>query len=116
MSTRRRLPRQPADWPGRYHFEDVPDVLDNSCCVVDISRMGAGVEIFGDSPIDPIGRRVSIDVEGPSNGSIWIHMEGLVRNASSGPVGGVRIGIEFVGLSEVELAILDALEQMQVAW
>jgi hypothetical protein len=116
MSTRRRLPRQPADWPGRYHFEDVPDLLENTCRVVDISRVGAGIEVLGDTPLDPIGRRLIVDVEGPSNGSIWIHMEGIVRNASIRPSGRVRIGMEFVGLSEVERAILDALEQMQVAW
>jgi hypothetical protein len=28
----------------------------------------------------------------------------------------VRMGVEFVGLSDIEQAILDSLEQMQVAW
>ena len=112
--TRRRLPRQPADWPGTYEFaENV--TAHGSCRVVDISRFGLGVELHSSTPVDPIGKRLVVDVRGPASGSVSIHMEGLVRNVSRGQ-GGVRVGVEFVGLSPVELAILDSLEQMQVGW
>ena len=57
-NSRRRLPRQLADWPGTYHFDDDPEVDDGACRVVDISRMGVGVEVFGNTPVDPIGHRV----------------------------------------------------------
>jgi len=118
MSTRRRLPRQPANWPGSYHFDDDVDVDvdEGSCCVVDVSRMGAGIEIYGDAPADPIGRRLTVDVRGPAGGSIGIRMAGDVRNVALSGTGGVRMGVEFVGLSDMEQAILDSLEQMQVAW
>jgi hypothetical protein len=116
MDTRRRLPRQPANWPGTYHFEGTPPTGQGPCCLIDISRMGAGVVLFGGVPADPIGRRLAVDVEGPCDGSIRIRIEGEVRHVTLGSSGGVRMGVEFVGLTQVEQAILDSLEQMQVTW
>ena len=54
--TRRRLPRHLADWPGTYHFDDHPEVGGGTCRVLDISRMGAGVVVFGNTPVDPLGQ------------------------------------------------------------
>jgi hypothetical protein len=116
MESRRRLPRQAADWPGRYRFEDDPTIDEGACRVIDISRMGAGVEVFGDTPNDPIGSRLVVDVSGPAGGSIALQMAGQVRNVALGSQGGFRVGMEFVGLSDLEQAILDSLERMQVAW
>jgi hypothetical protein len=42
-------------------------------------------------------------------------MEGQVRKVTLGSNGGVRVGVEFVGLTEMEQAILDSLEHTQVA-
>jgi hypothetical protein len=83
---------------------------------VDISRTGAGVFLLGDTPVDPIGHHLSVDVEGPAGGSIGIHFAGVVRNVALGRSESVRVGLEFVGLTPMELAILDSLEHMQVAW
>ena len=115
-TTRRRLPRQLADWPGTYHFDNDAEVATDTCRVMDISRMGVGVEVFGGTPIDPRGHRVTADIRGPAGGSIGLHMEGEVRNVGLGSSGGVRLGIEFVGLTDVEQSIVDSLEQMQIAW
>ena len=114
--TRRRLPRQLADWPGTYHFDNDAEVATDTCRVMDISRMGVGVEVYGDTPVDPIGHRLAADVRGPAGGSIGLHMEGRVRNVTLGSSGGVRLGIEFIGLTDIERAIVDSLEQMQIAW
>jgi hypothetical protein len=115
METRRRLPRQEADWPGKYHFAE-SDAADGICRVVDISRMGIGVELFGSRPPDLIGKRLVVDVQGPAGGSVRIAMEGFVRHVVPISNGGIRVGVEFTGLTEVERAILDSLEQMQVGW
>ena len=115
METRRRLPRQPADWPGKYHFGE-SDKADGICRVVDISRMGIGVELIGERPHDPIGRRLVVEVQGPAGGSIRIFMAGEVRHVESMPNDGIRVGLEFTDLSDMELSILDALEQMQIGW
>jgi hypothetical protein len=78
--------------------------------------MGAGVEVFGDAPLDPLGRQLIADVRGPAGASMGLHIEGKVRNVSLGSSGGVRLGVEFVGLTDIEQAIVDSLEQMQIAW
>jgi hypothetical protein len=104
------------DWQGTYTFVGDPAAREGRCSVVDISRMGTGVELFGDVPVDPIGKLLVVDVRGPAGGSIGIHIEGKVRNATTGSNGGARVGVEFVGLSDVEMSILDSLEQMQIAW
>jgi hypothetical protein len=39
-------------------------------------------------------------------GSTGLRMEGVVRNVDGGRAGGVRLGIEFAGLSEWELVAL----------
>jgi hypothetical protein len=114
--TRRRLPRQPADWRGTYYFVEDDSVDPGECRVVDISRMGTGVELFGNAPTEPIGHRLAVDVGGPAGGSIAMHMEGVVRNATRVASGGLRLGVEFVNLSATEVAMLDSLEQMQIAW
>jgi hypothetical protein len=112
---RRRLPRHSAGWPGCYVFND-PTVEVGTCRVIDISRMGAGIEVFGDTPLDPIGQYLSVDVACPTGGSVGIHLEGEVRNVALGETGGVRVGLEFIGISEADQAILTSLERMQVAW
>jgi hypothetical protein len=107
--------RQAADWPGRYRFEEDPDVGDGRCRLVDVSRVGAGVEVFGDTPINPIGHRVTVDVREPGDATIGVRLTGTVRNITLGHSGGVRIGVQFVEVSELGRAILDALEQVQIA-
>jgi hypothetical protein len=57
---------------------------------------------------DLVGRRISVRL--PVGGSIDMTLTGDVRNAKPGPDGIVRVGIEFLGLSEDELYIVDLLE------
>jgi hypothetical protein len=75
------------------------------CRIVDISEGGAGIEAFGDMPDDPLGSRVQVNVPCPG-GSTGLKMEGVVRNVDGGRSGGVRLGIEFAGLSDWELVAM----------
>jgi hypothetical protein len=43
-------------------------------------------------------------------------MAGDVRHVEPMPNEGIRVGIQFTDLSDLELSILDALEQMQIGW
>ena len=52
MALRRRVPRQTTGWSGTCSFGDEPNAHD--CRVLDISVIGAGIEVFGAVP-DPIG-------------------------------------------------------------
>jgi hypothetical protein len=78
--------------------------------------MGIGVELVGQRPRDAIGRHLVVEVQGPAGGSVRIAMEGTVRHIQPLANTGVRVGVEFTGLTDLELTILDTLEQMQIGW
>jgi hypothetical protein len=80
-------------------------MVTGDCRIVDISEGGAGIEAFGDMPDDPVGSRLQVNVPCPG-GSTGLKMEGVVRNVDSGRSGGVRLGIEFAGLSDWELVAM----------
>jgi hypothetical protein len=110
---RRRLPRQGADWPGRYTLDGETW---GACEVLDISILGAGVELFEPPDGELMGRQITVEVETPAGASITLRMTGQIRNIAPGPKGGTRVGTEFANLSETERAILDVLEHMRVVW
>lgn len=128
VGDRRRADRQLALWMGRCHVQDEPLDLWRECAVVDVSTLGVGIDLFHHpDPIDLLGlwhdgelrldlsssRRITLRLElGPS---VDVMVEGEVRNAGSRPDGAVRVGIEFVDLTETERSVLDLLESRAVA-
>src|SRR5271156_5117234 len=110
---RRRLPRQEADWPGQYTLDGGTW---GSCEVLDISILGAGLEIFGPPQGELMGRQITVEVETPAGASITLRMTGELGNIAAGPRGGTGVGTQFADLSETEKAILDVLEHMRVVW
>jgi len=113
MERRRRVPRvETTGWHGSY--TDLDET--RHCRVNDISVLGIGLELFGDVPKDLIGHRLSIDIQAPIGESVRLNLVGKVKNASPSPNGGIRAGLEFVGLSETERAILEAMALLGVVW
>ena len=110
------MPRQRVAWPGKCLLQEEPAAAWVECRVLDISVIGVGIEVTGAMPRDLIGRHVTIEVNPPVGTSVMLRMLGEVRNAHGTPGGGTRVGMQFVGLSEVERSILTVLELMQVAW
>ena len=110
---RRRLPRQEADWPGRYTLDGGTW---RACQILDISILGTGLEIFEPAEPELIGRVITVEVETPAGASITLRMTGEIRNLAAGPKGGTRLGTQFADLSETERAILQVLEHMRVVW
>jgi hypothetical protein len=110
---RRRLPRQEADWPGKYTLDGGTW---GACEVLDISILGTGLEIFEPPEGELIGRQITVEVETPAGASITLRMTGEIRNVAAGPKGGTRVGSQFADLSETEKAILQVLEHMRVVW
>ena len=102
---RRFLPRQFADWRGTYLIEDHPDRRWRCCRVVDISSAGAGLELV-DAPTETAeGCRIVVA----------IHLEGEIRNTS--PKGDrLRVGTQFLNLTDAERAYLDSQERLAVHW
>jgi hypothetical protein len=73
LGTRRRAPRQPADWFGFYQYEGPGDEPLRVCRVLDISPLGAGLELFATGPEENLGGLITVTVE----------LRGETRNTSS---------------------------------
>jgi hypothetical protein len=86
------------------------------CDVIDISILGAGIEVYGDVPGDLLGRRLVAEVQAPIGASVSIRLVGEVRYTEQGANGGTRVGIEFTDLSETERQILHMMELLKVVW
>lgn len=118
MERRRRVPRQIAGWTGKYRIEgDDPEAW-HECRILDISVIGVGVELFGPviQPDRLFGRRLVVEAQTPSGESLSVRARGEVRNVGPGAEGGVRVGMEFIELSDTERSILDALVVMGALW
>ena len=108
MEDRRRVQRQSAVWLGTCHVEGDSSHLRRDCGVFDFSALGVGMDFRHPDAAGVVGRRISVHL--PVGDSIDITLTGEVRNAKAGPDGIVRAGVEFEGLSEEELYIVDLLE------
>src|SRR5580658_5172353 len=101
MDKRRRVPRQSAGWPGQCAIETDPPDDWRACQVEDISVLGAGV-VVADVPFVGLhGKKLTVRVAAPTGGSVSLAFVGVVRNVTVQSSQGVRIGIEFTGLSEM---------------
>ena len=112
----RRAPRlRTPGWPGKCIVEDDPGAAWIECRLLDISHLGLGLELLGECSDTIIGRRlvVHIDVGG---GAITLRVVGLVKRVGAGHPGWTRAGLEFEGLSERELSILEVMEHLKVGW
>jgi PilZ domain len=108
MEFRRRVPRLMAGWIGYCHFDGDSVEQLRECRILDISEFGVGISLQLPHGTHLVGRHVS--VETPTFGaSVNVRLEGTVRNVVHHDTGPVRLGIEFVGLTEVELSLVRAL-------
>ena len=96
---RRRVPRERVGWWGKCCFEDSRDAGWVECQVVDISILGAGIEIRDDVPVIALGHRLVAEVHAPAGASISLRLAGVVRNCRSYGES-TWIGIEFSSDSE----------------
>jgi len=103
---RRLLPRQFADWVGTCMIEDDPEGGWRDCRVVDISSAGVGIELVDPPP----------DVREGNCIFLAIHLRGVVRHAGSPKNGRVRLGAQFVDLSDAEREYLDSVGGLDARW
>ena len=108
MEQRRRVPRRTAGWFGLCHIAGESEPEWRDCMVADVSMLGLGITLHHFWPSDLVGRHISI-VAPATGDSVNVRFEGVIKNAdrTSGSV--VRLGIEFDGPSEMELALADLL-------
>jgi PilZ domain len=111
VENRRRLHRQPAGWVASYQLAGEQDAGWRDCRVVDISMLGLGITFDHPDPSALAGRLVSVNL--PGHGScVNVRLEGEIKNASATLSRDIRVGIEFVRLSETEQAITAVLSVM----
>ena len=66
MEPRRKDRRVPTDgWRGRCAVEDEPPLEWTECEVVDVSLIGAGIDIWADSATDLTGSRLLVEIWPP---------------------------------------------------
>jgi hypothetical protein len=88
---RRAAPRQPADWMAFYRLDNHDGEPWRSCRILDISPMGAGLELFGTDPAEPLEGMVTVSLE----------LRGESRNVVRSKDGTTaRFGIQFPALTE----------------
>lgn len=108
MEQRRRAPRRSAGWFGLCHIAGESEPEWRDCMVVDISILGLGITLHHFWPSKLVGRHISIEAPAVGN-SLNVRLEGEIRNAEAVSGGVVRLGIEFDGLTESELAVAGVL-------
>jgi hypothetical protein len=108
MEHRRRVPRRFAGWFGICHIEGESDPEWRDCKVADVSILGLGITLHHFWPSNLVGRQIT--VEAPAVGdSVNVRLAGVITNADRTAGGVIRVGIEFDGLTELELAVAGAL-------
>jgi hypothetical protein len=111
MDNRRRLHRQPAGWTASYQLAGEDAAEWRGCRVVDISMLGLGITFDHPDPAALSGRLVSVNLPGDGS-SVNVRLEGEIKNATPTMSRDLRVGIEFVRLSETEQAITAVLSVM----
>lgn len=107
---RRRVPRHAATWSGCCRIDGDPTYAWRECDVYDVSALGLGIDLHISRPSGLVGRRISVRV--PSVLGPWgdLTLRGDIKNASARRAGMIRVGIEFVELSENEQCLVDVLQ------
>ena len=112
---RRRVPRLEAGWSGKYRFEDDPESAWGECQILDISVLGARLEICEPVRKDLIGREITVEFQTAGASNI-VRLVAVVRNVDSGSEGEIRVGIQFGELSWTDRTILDSYDRMRIFW
>jgi hypothetical protein len=109
MDRYRRIQRQAAGWTGTCLIEeDAATAQWRDCWVLDISMLGLGIAFDHRHPSELAGRGISVQFPAVSD-RVSVQLEGQIKNIDVMRLGLVQAGIEFVGLSQEELAIATVL-------
>lgn len=104
---RRALPRQPVDWFGFYSVETSNAEPLRCCRILDISPLGAGLELFAMTPGDALDGLVTVSFElrgRPTN---------VVRSVDGKSA---RVGVEFPEPSDAAKDYLRRMSGTRSRW
>ena len=104
---RRAVPREPADWFGFYKLDDADDGPTRCCRVLDVSPLGAGLELFAIAPAEQVGGFITVTVE----------LRGDTRNCIVDEIAHTaRVGVEFPFLTEAAQEYLQRMNGLKSRW
>jgi hypothetical protein len=103
---RRFLPRQFVDWPGSYLVENDAEQRWSDCRVIDISTAGAGLELDDAPAAATEGQRIFVAV----------HLQAEIRHTRPAKEGRLRVGAQFVDLTDAERVYLASLTKVEARW
>jgi hypothetical protein len=106
LRLKRLLPRKFIDWQGKYMIENDPDECWRDCRVIDVTTFGAGLELVDVTLDKTAGRSIILSD----------NLRGQVRHTLPAKNDGIRVGIEFVNLTEIEQSYLTSLANLQAVW
>jgi hypothetical protein len=90
---------------GTYRLVDDPSGVWRPCVVVDLSTIGAGLELFGGGADASLaGRSLALRVHGDDGEPCGVVLRGEIRHIENG-----RVGIEFTWLSSIDSAVVTTL-------
>lgn len=103
---RRAIPRLPADWVGVYKFECSKERW-RPCRFIDLSSLGAGLELIEFEPDEDVNGRVTVSFE--------LHGEprSIVLNEDNRTA---RVGIEFPNPTEAAEDHVRSLNALRSGW
>jgi hypothetical protein len=104
---RREVPRQPADWLGFYRFDSAPNDPWRCCRVIDISPLGAGLELFQTTPEECAEGHLSFSVE------LHGELRDTIRDETSSTA---RVGLEFPAPSRTAVEYIKSLNGFRSRW
>lgn len=104
---RRAVPRQPADWFSFYRFVNVRDERWRCSRIIDISPMGAGLELFETSPGECMDGLITISLE------LHGDTRNLVLDKDSNTA---RVGVQFPTPSDAAKEYIRSLGGIRSHW
>ena len=103
---RRTLPRLFVNWSATYLIEGNPEGQWHDCRVIDISSVGAGLELLDARPEATEGQRIVVAVQ----------LSGEIRHSQLTDEGHLRVGTQFLGLTDEERVYLTSLTKLDAHW
>jgi hypothetical protein len=103
---KRFVPREFADWNGSYLINSDLAESWRECRVIDISSAGAGLDLLHAPPEVAVGQRILVAV----------HLPGEIRNSTQKQDGVLRVGTQFIDLTDAERSYLESQQRLAVHW
>jgi hypothetical protein len=106
LTLKRLLPRKFIDWHGMYMIQGDPEERWRVCRVIDVSSLGAGLELVDVTPEETAGQSIILAA----------NLCGEIRHCLTAKTDGLRVGIEFVDLTQAKQTYLTSLVALQAYW